>query len=70
MAEIKAYLHKENIPLYVKDTPYVKEYADGSVDYCLGANYESAAMVIKALIEIKKNRDAAEEQQRKKHSAP
>lgn len=56
MSGIKVSLHPENIPLYANDVPYVKEYADGSVDYCLGASYESAGQVIRALIEVKDER--------------
>lgn len=52
MKPIITKLHEENIDAYMNDEPYVKEYEDGTVDYCLGRSYEQAATVIKALLVI------------------
>lgn len=59
MKAVESNLHSENIPLFVNDVPYVKEYADGSVDYCLGSDYESAGKVIRALVAIREERSLA-----------
>ncbi len=56
MRPIITKLHEENVDEYMNDEPYVKEYEDGTVDYCLGRSYEQAAIVIKALLAIREHR--------------
>lgn len=57
MKPIITKLHEENIDAYMQDEPYVKEYDDGTTDYCLGNTYDQAAVVIKALMAIRESRE-------------
>lgn len=53
MSSFALKLKPENVDKYVKSVPYVKVYAGGTIDYCLGSNYDQAGKVIRTLLELK-----------------
>ncbi len=46
-------LHKENVDKFIHDVPFVKVYKDGTIDYCLGMNYEEAGKVVRTILALK-----------------
>lgn len=42
--------------MYINDMPYVVELEDGTVDYCLGKDYDDAAMILRVLLSIRRRK--------------